>query len=131
MVGGVAEYIFRHASQEILPDPFGLHFFFGIDWLVKPLVWIFDVGSGSALRGGIAGAVAVAVTKLLCRRANMLKAAFITGIAYTVLVALAFVVTLFTIGITGDAVATVIELIGLWIGLFSVAATAPQLEASA
>jgi hypothetical protein len=132
VVAGVAEYLFRFimASQGF-PDPFGLYFLFGIDWLAKPLAWIFDVGLASALRGGIAGAVAVVVTKLLCRRANILKAAFITGTAYTVLVALMIVVSLFAwsvgaaeIAITGAAVATVLELIGLWIGLFSVAAAA-------
>ena len=127
MVGGVAEYIYQHSS--ILPDPFGLHLFFGIDWLVRPLAWIL-YGLGLALRGGIAGALAMAVTKMLCRRANMLKVAIITGIAYTVFVDLLSVASISTIGINGEAVATVIELIGLWIGMLAVSATAPQFEPS-
>ena len=131
VVGGVAEYLFRLSiPQGMLPDPLSLHFLFGIDWLAKPLAWIFVVGLASAIRGGVAGAIAVAVTRCLCRRANILKAAIVTGTVYTVVVVLAFIVSLFTIGIDSDAVASVLELIGLWIGLFSVAATAPQFEPS-
>jgi hypothetical protein len=130
MVAGVAEYVYQHAVGEMLPDPFGLHFIFGVDWLARPLAWIVVVGIGSVLRGIVAGALAAWVTNRLVRRASIMRAAFTTGAAYTVLTAIAFVVTLFTIGVTRDAVETILELIGLWIGLFSVAASAPETQAS-
>jgi hypothetical protein len=84
----------------------------------------------SVVHGGIAGAVAVGLTIVICRGANIAKAAFITGALYTGLIALVFLLALFTIGITRDAVASVFHLVGLWVGLISVAATAPKFEAS-
>lgn len=131
MVGAAASIVFRiFAAQEPAPDPFGLHMLFGIDAISKVLSWIFYVGISSAVHGAIAGAVAVGLTRVICRGANIARATFITGALYTGLIALVFLLSLFTSGITGDAVASIFQLVGLWVGLISVAATAPQFEAS-
>lgn len=134
-VGGAVAYVYRmFVVQGPAPDPFGLHFLFGIDTISKILswifYWIFYVEMSSAVHGGIAGAVAVGLTIVICRGANIAKAAFITGALYTGLMAFVFLLALLTGGFTGDEVASVFQLVGLWVGLFSVAATAPQFEAS-
>ena len=129
LVGAAASFVFRmFVGQQSAPDPFGLHMLFGIDAISKVLSWIFYVGMSSAVHGGIAGAVAAGLTTVVCRGANVAKAAFITGVLYTGLIAVIFLLALFTTGIDGDAVASVFQLIGLWVGLISVAATAPQFE---
>ena len=131
IVGAAASFVFRlFAGSQSAPDPFGLHFLFGIDTISKILSWIFYVGMSSAVHGGVAGAVAAGVTILICRGANIVKAASVTGALYTGFLALIFMLSLFTSGITGDAVASVFQLVGLWVGLLSVAATAPQFPSS-
>jgi hypothetical protein len=131
IVGAAVSYVFRMSLALVsAPDPLSLHFLFGIDTISKILSWIFYVGVSSAVHGGIAGAVAVGLTRLICRGANIAKAAFITGGLYTGLIALAFLVTLFTSNFTSDAVASVFQLVGLWVGLISVAVTAPQFKAN-
>ena len=87
IVGGAVAYVYRMlVVQGPAPDPFGLHFLFGIDTISKILswifYWIFYVEMSSAIHGAVAGAVAVGVTMLICRGANIVKAAFVTGALY-------------------------------------------------
>jgi hypothetical protein len=117
-------------AHETAPDAFGLHFLFGIDTISKILSWNFYVGMSQAVHGAVAGAVAVGLTILLCRGANIAKAAFITGALYTGLGAFVLLLALLTGGFTAVEVASMFQLVGLWVGLFSVAATAPQFEAN-
>jgi hypothetical protein len=134
IVGAVVSFVYRmFVVQGPAPDPFGLHFLFGIDTISKILswvfYWIFYVEMAAVLRGGIAGAVSVGLTIVICRGANIAKAAFITGALYTGLIALVFFGGLFTIGITRDAVVSVFELVGLWVGLILVATISTEVSA--
>jgi hypothetical protein len=123
IVGAAVSFIYRMSvAFQPAPDPFSLHFLFGIDAISKILRWIFYVGMPSAVHGGIAGAVAVGVTKLICRGANIAKAAFITGALYTGLIALGFLATFLVSNFSSDTVASVFQLVGLWVGLLSVVA---------
>ena len=81
-----------------------------------------------ALHGGIAGAVAVGSSILICRGANIAKAAFITGVFYTGFVGILFSLLLLMTKVTGDAIVIVVELIGLWMGLTWAAAMVPKSE---
>jgi hypothetical protein len=131
IIGAAVSYVFRMFLALVpMPDPFSLHFIFGIETISKILSWIIYVGMSSALHGGIAGAVAAGLTSLICRGANITKAAFITGALYTGLLTFGFLVTPFTSAVYSDAVASVFQLVGLWAGLISVAATALQFKAS-
>ncbi len=131
IVGAAASFVFRmFAGRERAPDPFGLNMFFGIDAISKILSLIFYVGMSAWVHGAIAGAVAAGLTRVICRGANILKAASITGALYTGLMVLVLLLSLSVPSNTSDSVATVFQLVGLWCGLISVAATAPQLEAS-
>jgi hypothetical protein len=130
VIGAAASFVFRmFAGQQSVPDPFSLHMLFGIDTVSSILSWIFYVGMSAAVHGGIAGAVAVGLTRVMCRTANIAKAAFITGVLYTGLIAVIFLLAVLTTGITDDAVASVFQLVGLWLGLFSVVYAAPQVQA--
>jgi hypothetical protein len=128
IVGAAASFVFRIFAGPA-PDPFGLHMLFGIDAVSKVLSWCLYVGMSAAVHGAIAGAVAVGLTRVICRGANIATATLVTGVLYGGLVASVFLLSLFTRGITEDAVASVFQVVGLEIGLVSVAATAPQFEA--
>src|ERR1700691_217680 len=78
IVGGVAAFVFRMLAGPA-PDPFGLHMLFGIDAVSNVLSWVLHVGISSWVHGAIAGAAAGGLTRVICRKANVAKAMFITG----------------------------------------------------
>jgi hypothetical protein len=74
----------------------------------------------SAVTGGVAGAIAVKLTEVICRGARYEVAAFVTGGIYTGLVIMLGILSLAVVGLqdVGDLARALCAVIGLWLGLF-------------
>jgi hypothetical protein len=117
-----------------LPDPLSLHMVFGIDSLRNVVMWILVHGVGEAFQGAIAGFVGAALTGLICRGANILKAVCITGAIYTGLMCIVFLISIVG-GWAGtdvtDEVGSVFQIAGLWCGLMIGAAAMRERDRAA
>jgi hypothetical protein len=121
-VGGAVAFVYRLFSLGgPAPDPFGLSFLVGIDGPGRLLKWFFTEGLASAIHGGIAGFVAAGLTGLLFRQV-ILIAALVTGFLYSVFIVLLIAASVVTSTIDSNSLLSMLQLLGLWIGLIAGAA---------
>lgn len=101
---------------------------YGYHWLAGPeagynpdflMQWIYLTAIPIIIHGGLAGAFAVFVTRWICKGARYDLAAYATGALYSGIVLILLIYVVRMLGVTKDAVGTVIQIAGLWIGLIA------------
>jgi len=101
---------------------YGYHLLAGPEAGYSPdflLQWIYLTAIPIIIHGGLAGAFAVFVTRWICKGARYDLAAYATGALYSALVLILLVCVVRMLGVTKDAVGTVVQIAGLWIGLIA------------
>jgi hypothetical protein len=99
---------------------------FGIETPGVVYEWIFAQAIPTGFQGIVAGFLAVFVTEKICKGANYVLAATITGALYTGFLICLVVLMLVWVGVTRELLLSVCQLVGLWIGLGSAAAASPR-----
>ena len=119
-VGAIVKIIY-HAVVFYLtgpdPDPFHMHSWLGVDAVRIVWRWMYRDVMPNLLQGLFAGVLAFELTSYVCRGAGLIKAAFIAGLVYTMLVAFSLIVFLPQAALARDALLSVYQLIGIWCGL--------------
>ncbi len=119
-VGAFAAYAYRsligYGPDDHLDMP-TLRATFGAATPGLILQWIYSEAIPALLHGGLSGAFAVLATRWIYRGARCDLAAYVTGALYSGLVLILLVWVVGMLGLTKDAVGSVVQIAGLWIGL--------------
>jgi hypothetical protein len=102
-----------------------LHALFGIETPGMLYEWIFAHAIPSLLQAIIGGFVAVWIMEKIAKGANYNLAATVTGALYTGFLICLVALTVVKTGVTSDMLLSILQGVGLWIGLGSAAASLP------
>jgi hypothetical protein len=133
VVGAVAAWVYRFVMQGVFgtdPDLYFMRTLFRFEAPGAIVGWIMYVAFPAFICGGVAGAIAVKLTAVICKGARYEIAAFVTGGLYTGLVIMLVGLTLVVFGINWDNATdlarNVLVVIGLWVGLFMMLEALPS-----
>jgi hypothetical protein len=102
-----------------------LHAIFGLETPSAVYHWIFGEAIPNGVQGIVAGYVAVWIMEKIAKGANYSSAAMITGALYMGFLICLVAITLPKLGVTSGLLLGIIQIVGIWIGLASAAATLP------
>lgn len=133
-IGGfVAGTIYRISAESLIganPDFWFLRTLFGFEAPGAILKWIVFQAFPGVISGGVAGAIAVKLTEVICKGARYEIAAFVTGGIYTDLVIMLGTLTLAISGLDLENVSNTARnlclVIGIWVGLFMMLEALPS-----
>ena len=133
IAGAVAGTIYRFSAASMIgaePDFYFVRTLFGFEAPGAILKWIVFEAFPAAISGGVAGAIAVKLTEVICKGARYEIAAYVTGGLYTGLVIMLGGLTLAISGVDLENVSSTARnlclVIGLWLGLFMMLEALPS-----
>jgi hypothetical protein len=95
---------------------------FGLEAPGAIVKWIVFQAFPGVISGGVAGAIALKLTEIICKGARYEIAAYVTGALYTGLIVMLGILTLVVSGVDLENVSsTALNLcivVGIWVGLF-------------
>lgn len=129
LVGAIGSYVYKFSiawSVGSDPDFFMLRTFFGIATPGLIIKWLMYEGFPSAIHGGVAGALAVLLTDRVYKGANLPIVAYATGTLFTGILLVILGLSVVLKGFDAQVIASIFQLVGLWCGLLSVAASVEE-----
>lgn len=124
LVGWLAAVLYSWQAISWLgnePDFWFMRTLFGIEAPGKILGWLLISAFPEFIHAGVAGGIAVLLTQYAYKGPRLDLAAFVTGDLYTGIAVMAGFLSYVMHGPSLDMVLIVIEAVGLWAGLLSVA----------
>jgi hypothetical protein len=124
LIGGLAAVLYTWTMSAELgtdPDFYFMHTLFGIETPGKVLTWTIYSAFPAFIRGAVAGSIAAFSTHYAYKGPKLDLAVFVTGGLFTGVAAMSEFLSYVMHGPDLSMLLIVIEAVGLWVGLLSVA----------
>lgn len=119
-IGGLGRILYLAITLYVFgarPDPYHLQAWFAYDTLVVVWKWLNWELLPNIFQGLVAGTLALYATNFICKGSRTTRVGLITGLFCTALASVVVLISLQQIGWTNDLVLSIVQLIGIWLGL--------------